>query len=367
MPTMFTFANAILFVGAAQGLILAVLLLLKRRDNRIANKILAGILVILSVSILLHALSHAGVLPLADNHKILISLLIILCAPLVYLYTVALTAYQFRIEKKHARHLLPFGAVLLLGLALLIAAGDLPQADLLAGTLHVLAFAVVIIYIAAANIVLWRHTRLIKNNFASFQRVSLNWLRVFVVALTIFWIFAGMFDVLFKAGNWDVVWAASCAVIYLIGYFGFMQPEVFSAPVFDPETANSSEAPKYEKSSLTPEMAEAQFRKLVTVMEKEKLYLDKDIGLSRLARHLGISLHHLSQIINEKTGSNFYDYINARRIEEAKRLLLDPKMNHRSIASVAYDAGFNSLSAFNAAFKKFVKSTPSQFRKQHSA
>jgi AraC-like DNA-binding protein len=366
MPAMFTFTNAILFVGAAQGLILALLLLLKHKDNRVANRILAAILVILSVSILLHALSHAGVLPLADNHKILISLLMILCAPLVYLYTLALTAYQFRIGKKHALHLLPFGAALPLGLPLLMAAGDLPQAAVLAGTLHVLAFIVIIIYVAAANVVLSRHVAVIKNNFSSFQRISLNWLRVFVVALTIFWIFAGMFDVLFKAGNWDVVWAASCVVIYLIGYFGFMQPEVFSAPVFDPKTANSTNAPKYEKSSLTPEMAEMQFRKLVTVMEKEKLYLDKDIGLSRLAQKLGIPLHHLSQIINEKTGSNFYDYINAQRIEEAKRLLLAPQMRNRSIASVAFDAGFNSLSAFNAAFKKFVKSTPSQFRKQNS-
>lgn len=363
---MFTFTNAILFVGAAQGLILSMLLLLKRRDNRIANRILAGILAILSASILLHVLSHAGVLPLADNHKTLISLLMILCAPLVYFYTAALTAYQFRIEKKHAFHLLPFGAALLLGLPLLMAPGDLPQAAVLAGTLHALASIVIIIYIAAANVVLSRHARVIKNNFSSFQKISLNWLRVFVVALTIFWIFAGMFDVLFKAGNWDVVWGASCVVIYLIGYFGFMQPEVFSAPVFDPKIVISTESPKYEKSSLTPKMAEVQFQKLVIVMEKEKLYLDKDIGLSCLAQKLGIPLHHLSQIINEKTGSNFYDYINAQRIEEAKRLLLDPKMNNRSIASIAFDAGFNSLSAFNAAFKKFIKSTPSQFRRQHT-
>lgn len=363
---MFTFANAILFVGAAQGLILAGLLFFKRKGNRIANRILAGILLILSVSIILHALSHAGVLPLADDHKILINLLMILCAPLVYLYTVALTAYQFRIEKKHALHLLPFGAALLFGLSLLLAASDLPQAALLAGTLNVLASVVVILYIAAANIVLSRHVRVIKNNFSSFQKISLNWLRVFVFALTIFWIFAGMFDVLFKTGNWDVVWGASCVVIYLIGYFGFMQPEVFSAPVFDSKASIAAEAPKYEKSSLRSEMAEAQFRKLVAAMEKEKLYLDKDIGLSRLAQRLGIPLHHLSQIINEKTGANFYDYINAQRIEEAKRLLLDSRMSNRSIASVAFDAGFNSLSAFNAAFKKFVKSTPSQFRKQHA-
>lgn len=363
---MLTFTNAILLVGAAQGLILAVLLLLKRRGNIVSNKILAGILVILSASILLHALSHAGALSLADNHKALIGLLMILCAPLVYLYTAALTAYQFQIEKRHLLHLLPFVGALLLGLPLLIVESNPSKEFALAGALNVLTFAVVIVYIVAANIVLRRHARVIRNNFSFLQKINLSWLRVFVASLTLFWIFAGMFDVLFKAGSWDVVWGASCIVIYLIGYFGFMQPEVFSTPVAVTSERMSSEAQKYEKSSLTAEMAEAHFRRLVAAVETDKLYLDKDLSLSRLAQRLGIPLHHLSQIINEKTGSTFYDYINAQRIDEAKRLLLDPKMSYRSIASIAFDAGFNSLSAFNAAFKKFAKSTPSQFRKQLS-
>jgi AraC-like DNA-binding protein len=291
----------------------------------------------------------------------------LLCAPLVYLYTAALTVYQFRIENKHALHLLPFGAALLLGLPLLIVKGDDSRADGLAGALAALTFAVVIFYIVAANVVLRRHARVIRNNFSSLQKLNLNWLRVFVASLTLFWIFAAIFDVLFKAGSWDVVWGASCIVIYLIGYFGFMQPEVFSTPIVVTPEGTSRGAPKYEKSSLTAEMGEAYFERLVATLETDKLYLDKDLSLSRLAKRLGISVHHLSQIINERSGANFYDYINAQRIEEAKRLLLDPQMSNRSIASVAFDAGFNSLSAFNAAFKKFVKSTPSQFRRRPSA
>ncbi len=363
---MLTFTNAILLIGTAQGLILAVLLLLKSRGNIVANKILAGILTILSASILLHALSQSGVLPFADNHKVLIGLLMILWSPLVYLYAAALTAYQFQIEKGHAFHIIPFAVALLLGIPSLIAKRDPSLVHALARALNVLTFTVMIAYIIAANIVLMRHARVIRNNFSSLQKINLNWLRVFVGSLTIFWTFAAMFDVIFKTGSWDVVWGASCVVIYLIGYFGFVQPEVFSAPVAVTSGEMSQATQKYEKSSLTAELAGAHFRKLIAAVETEKLYLDKDLSLSRLAQRLGIPLHHLSQIINEKTGSNFYDYINAQRIEEAKRLLLDPKMSNRSIASIAYDAGFNSLSAFNAAFKKFVKSTPSQFRKQLS-
>ena len=91
---------------------------------------------------------------------------------------------------------------------------------------------------------------------------------------------------------------------------------------------------------------------------------DKNITLSGLAKKMGISVHHLSQVINEKFGRNFYDFINSLRIDAAKRRLIDPRNEHLSIASIGFEVGFNSLSAFNGAFKKFTKLTPSQFRDQ---
>ncbi len=199
---MFTFANAILFLGAAQGLILAGLLLFKRRVLLAANRILATILVILSLSILLHAVSQVGVFPLAQNHKVLISLLMILNAPLVYLYSVAMTVYRFQIEKKHVIHMLPFGIGLLLSFSLLINADNLPIQVKLTRALIVLTFAVIIVYIIAANFVLLRHARVIRSNFSSLQRINLNWLRMFVGSLTLFWLFAAIFDIFFKAASW---------------------------------------------------------------------------------------------------------------------------------------------------------------------
>ena len=49
-------------------------------------------------------------------------------------------------------------------------------------------------------------------------------------------------------------------------------------------------------------------------------------------------------------------------MEEAKKILMDPEMKNFTIASIAYDSGFNTLSAFNVASKKFTAVTPSQFR-----
>jgi AraC-like DNA-binding protein len=70
----------------------------------------------------------------------------------------------------------------------------------------------------------------------------------------------------------------------------------------------------------------------------------------------------LSQVINDLLNYNFNDLINSYRVEEAKKMLKDEGMSNFTIASIAYECGFNTLSAFNVAFKKFTGLTPSQFR-----
>ena len=98
-------------------------------------------------------------------------------------------------------------------------------------------------------------------------------------------------------------------------------------------------------------------------MRAEKPYLDGDLTLQKLAKTLAISPHHLSQTINEQLQQNFIDFINSYRIEEAKRMLVDPARKHYSVLAVSEEVGFNSKSAFNTAFKKHANMTPSEFRK----
>ncbi|MBL8172151.1 MAG: AraC family transcriptional regulator, partial [Acidobacteria bacterium] len=59
---------------------------------------------------------------------------------------------------------------------------------------------------------------------------------------------------------------------------------------------------------------------------------------------------------------SFTDLINAYRVEDAKRRLLDPTWKHYSILAIAEEAGFSSKSTFNAVFKKHTGQTPSEFR-----
>jgi AraC-like DNA-binding protein len=93
-----------------------------------------------------------------------------------------------------------------------------------------------------------------------------------------------------------------------------------------------------------------------------ELYKDHEITLRTFSKKLSLTPHVVSQVINEQLSFNFNDFINSYRVEEAKKMLRDTEMRNYTIASIAYDCGFTTLSSFNSAFKKFTSITPSQFR-----
>jgi AraC-like DNA-binding protein len=122
---------------------------------------------------------------------------------------------------------------------------------------------------------------------------------------------------------------------------------------------------KYKSSHLDPERTEEYLRKLLYLLEMEKVYRDENISLQLLSEKSGIQPHYLSQIINEKMNKNFITLINGYRVIEAKKRLVDPKDGHQSILGIAFDVGFNSKAAFNRAFKKHTGMTPSEYKKKH--
>jgi AraC-like DNA-binding protein len=74
----------------------------------------------------------------------------------------------------------------------------------------------------------------------------------------------------------------------------------------------------------------------------------------------------LSQVINSGIGVSFFDYLNQHRIEYAKNLLGENAGHNNAILNVAFAVGFNSNSAFYAAFKKCVGQTPARYRRAQS-
>ncbi|WP_420318501.1 ABC transporter permease [Ekhidna sp.] len=118
---------------------------------------------------------------------------------------------------------------------------------------------------------------------------------------------------------------------------------------------------KYQKSTLTPQIKAAVLDRIEEVMEAE-FYLRSDASLTNLAKELGVTTHHLSQVLNESLKISFQDLIARYRIRHACHILRDEQYEQVKIESVAAMVGYNSKSSFNTAFKKRTGLTPTEFR-----
>lgn len=145
-----------------------------------------------------------------------------------------------------------------------------------------------------------------------------------------------------------------------------IKPELFHIFPHQMLIPKSSEEQKqkYESSKLQDAQKNKYIEKLQIYLKKQKPYLDPELTLSQLSEEVNIPSYYLSQVINEKLEINFLDFVNGYRIKEAQAKLIDPKMNHYTILSIAYEAGFNAKSTFYTVFKKHTGMTPSQYRKQ---
>ncbi len=106
-----------------------------------------------------------------------------------------------------------------------------------------------------------------------------------------------------------------------------------------------------------------QLNRLLNLMEHDQLYRQPDLSIRTLAEHLGLAEHNLRPLINKHLGyRNFAAFLNNYRLQHARALLSDSSMQNTAILNIAMDAGYQTLSTFNRAFKSHYQETPSAFR-----
>ncbi|MBK7627479.1 MAG: AraC family transcriptional regulator [Bacteroidales bacterium] len=120
---------------------------------------------------------------------------------------------------------------------------------------------------------------------------------------------------------------------------------------------------KYQKSSLTESDKQRILENIRMEFDKNKYYSENLASLSELAKKIGSSPHHVSQVINEKLNKSFFELLAFYRVEEAKKILAGDKANKITIEELSEMVGYNSKTAFNNAFRKLSGKTPSDFRK----
>lgn len=97
-------------------------------------------------------------------------------------------------------------------------------------------------------------------------------------------------------------------------------------------------------------------------IERDRLFTDPDLSVPRLARLLATNGSYVSRALNDGLGESFSSMINRLRSEDvAKRLLAG---DQGDLLDIALESGFSSKATFNRAFRARYGCSPSAFRRR---
>ena len=119
----------------------------------------------------------------------------------------------------------------------------------------------------------------------------------------------------------------------------------------------------YSASTLADVDVETKLFELEKLIATADIYQNEQLNLALLAEAMDLSSHQLSELINVHYGIGFSRYIRERRVDIAKRLLVDEP--DASVLSISLETGFQSQSNFYAAFKEITGEPPGSYRKRH--
>ncbi|MCK9995762.1 MAG: helix-turn-helix transcriptional regulator [Candidatus Krumholzibacteria bacterium] len=329
-------------------------------------------MILFSVTISTHVVLETGFYHQAPHLLGIANPIVFSFGPLFLLYTRLQITGPSGIKRRFLWHFFPFGLCLAYWTPFFLSSGEdkilqaenPSEASILGYLITTSQIILMVGYLIYVYLIVIRHRASLEETHSTVEGANLDWmasgLRWFLflsllLILNTVLHYLGIRQVADIIGN--VVLILLVVIIYGIGYRGLKQPEIFLGE------QESKTTEKYSKSTLTEEDGDRFTKRLIKVMEDEKPYLDGNLTIRQLGDLARIPSYHLSRILNERLGLKFFDFVNKYRVEEAKRRLSDPACSHLSILSIGLDVGFNSKSAFNAAFKKLAGTTPSKFRK----
>lgn len=344
--------------------------LVDKGRNRLSNRILAIFFIaqIIGISDTLISSLYPDFYAVTPLVAIIGSPVRFLWAPLMYIYVKSLVYTDFSLKRIHLLHMIPFFAIALKLIIYyyildVVAVSNFPEEG---GQLFTqqgisgryLLYVHVMIYNLLALITLENFKSKIKNKIAAIESMKFSWLKFILygyilASFTSIVLHIPAVEIHPSTGNL-LTFIAFLVFFTMLFYKALINPDLF---------LGTEENPKYKSSPLAERDAKLILKKMDQFMQINQPFLDPSITVKQLADKLTISDRVLSQIINEYMKQNFYDFINNYRINFAKNLLNNPVDDKMTVLEILYEAGFNSKSAFNVAFKKETGLTPSQFRR----
>jgi AraC-like DNA-binding protein len=379
-----------LMIGALYGVLFATLLAFSKQ-NRIANRYLALLLIVIAMRLFPFIIGYAGFFDAFPWLSFLPYDASLAIGPLVYFYVKSLSSADQSWRWRDAIHFVP--VIAQLAYYCIIFPRSLTFKNDWNSRIHEpyivpAVLALTLISIAAYWWFSLRHyrgyQRWLEANVSDREDHRIDWVRNFLIALgvtLVFWVALTAWRYLISPLNYFQVfpfylWLQILA--YYLGTEGYRNAAhkyhawINSASIGN---AQSDEAANAEiadstinESATSPRLNRdwhAQAEKLQSRVRTNADWRDPELTLANLARRVGTNTSDLSRTINEGLGMNFNEFINRERVASVKQTLAE--RSEKNLLDVALAAGFSSKASFNRSFKLYAGMTPTEFREEIEA
>lgn len=365
-----------MLLGGLQAMMLAIAALFWKRSNGARKGTFAGIMGLLGLMMVssVRAFSEAGppieTAPYALAH--MWGAFALLLGPLIYFHVRTSVDAGYLFKASRSVHGIPALLHLSLLIPLAIVGPDL-RADYIQAYIDRelyrsfipeirVGLVVTLIYVVASFFWIRRFERHMVEVASFDDERHVRWLKSFTLMLLLLMSLVGVFS-LFE--SFQIAAAITIAgLIFSVSFVAIAWPDLFHgiAPALQLDTEQDEE--KYVASSLEDHQKETFLKRIREHFNDSEPYLDHELTLRQVSDQVDIPHRYVSQVINERLGQHFMDFVNSYRVERAQALLNDPSSEHLSIDGIGWEAGFKSRSAFYTAFKKVTSTTPGAFRRQ---
>ncbi|KAA9349279.1 helix-turn-helix domain-containing protein [Larkinella humicola] len=366
--------DLILLLGTAQGFILAALLWFNRKGNRLPNRLLAVLVGLLASASL--AVGIPIMNPWIHLFVDFVPLIIIMpLGPLMFFYTRSLLDPDFRLGKRERRHFwlvsIDFGSKLMAWIFLFgLLFGFFEHSD------NRKVGSLMDDYDKYADIPRWISVTLygllsyrwlarfqkMNSDLTAQQRASVRWLRQFLMVFAAFqtiwflhlipYILPQTSNALLDAFGWYPLYIPIAVMIYWLGLGGYFHARhaVWPEPVR-----------KSSPAVLPDELIQETTSGLIKAMETDQLYLDPELTVEKVGRHLRLPVKTVSAVLNQHLGKSFNTFVNEYRVADVKRRLNDAASANLTLTGIAFECGFNSQATFQRTFKQMTGHSPKEY------
>lgn len=388
MTIQFSFNVILLIAGIIIG-ILAAIVLFAEKQNRAANRYLAG-LVLICVGTLLHNfLIASGIYNQKPNLYFLPVLLSFGIGPLLYLFINRLIFLNPVKKSVIFLHLLPLLIQFSFYLFCFLQNGDvkyeiyslyyepiIKPVQILGNYISVSIY----IYLCFKEISFYKQQ--LNDFYSNSDKIALGWLHRLLYVFMFYYLLSVVFVIVSYSFHISEDYFPSdfirCIIIFTIAAYAVKQPtlsgiqnnihsikedEVLNEEQVVPEKIDSDIATQIigtDKPTQPKEVNADLLQKIIDTVETEQLYLNEELTIADLAKKLGYSSKTISHNINNGLQKSFSLFINEYRVNLFKEKKASGKYDQLSIMGLAYDCGFNSKSTFNRIFKEITGSSPKE-------